>query len=265
MISLRRLAILAIIFSFTFAIFSCSDSTVGTDDGGENTDGDEIVEFDSKAPAGDSAKSYLEGDQYTNLQVEIDYMPNHAPTQNGLDSLKTFLEQRLNKQTISFRDPTEIESGGQSSYSSSDIRSLEDKHRDYVTKSDDNTLQVYFLIVDGEYANQSNVLGIAYWNTSVAFFGQTIEEVSGTPPTAPSKEKIEGTVFRHEFGHNMGLVGIGTPTQSDHKTDGSAHCTTDGCLMEPSVETTNFFDNFSGDIPSLDEFCIEDLQANGGK
>jgi len=208
-------------------------------------------------------------DQYTNLQIEIDYMPSHQPTQEGLNSLQTFLEERLNKQNISLMSPDEIESGNQSSYTADDIRSLEEQHRDNRTEIDSNTLHVYFLMVDGEFndgeGGGSDVLGIAYWNTSVAFFGQTIESISGTPPTAPSEEQIESTVFRHEFGHNMGLVGNGTPTQSDHKTEGSAHCKTNSCLMYPSVETTDFFSNFSGEVPPLDEFCIEDLQANGGK
>ena len=256
----RHPLILFVLLALAFLSYSCSDSTTGPDG---NTP--PAPEFNSKAAPGDSAKSFLEGDQYTSLQVEIDYMPGHQPTQDGLDSLKVFLEQRLNKQTISFRDPTEISSGGQSSYSASEIRDIEENNRDYFTEAGDNTLQVYFLMVDGEYSANSNVLGIAYWNTSVAFFGQTIESISGSPPLNPSEEKIEGTVFRHEFGHNMGLVGIGTPTQSDHKTDNSAHCTTDGCLMEPAVETTDFFSNFSGDIPPLDQLCIEDLQANGGK
>jgi hypothetical protein len=99
----------------------------------------------------------------------------------------------------------------------------------------------------------------------VAFFGQTIQNVS-SGVGAPSKEIIESTVFRHEFGHNMGLVGNGTPTQSDHKTADSAHCTADECLMKPAVETGNFFTNaFGGEIPPLDPQCITDLQANGGK
>lgn len=251
----KLLTFILAIASLAIVTTTCSDSTTGPEP--------EIIEFNSKAAPGDSAKSYLEGDQYTSLQVEIDYMPGHEPTQDGLDSLKTFLQRRLNKNSISFQS-SEISSGNQNSYTSDDIRSLEDEHRDNRTEPGSNTLHVYFLVVDGEY-EQSNVLGIAYWNTSVAFFGQTIESISGTPPTAPSEEKVEGTVFRHEFGHNMGLVGNGTPTQSDHKTSGSAHCTESGCLMEPAVETTDFFSNFSGSIPPLKQFCIEDLQTNGGK
>lgn len=256
----KILALLITVGAFTFLLQNCSDSTTNPNGGNDN-----IRPFNSEAPPGDSAKSFLESDQYPNMLVEIDYMPDHEPTQEGLDSLRVFLERRLHKDNISFTTPDQIDSGGKSSYSASDIRDIEEQNRDNYTEAGDNTLDVYFLYVDGEYSGDSNVLGFAYYNTSVAFFGATIERVSGTPPTAPSEEKVEGTVFRHEFGHNMGLVGDGTPTQSDHKTDGSPHCTTDGCLMEPSVETTDFFSNFSGDIPDLDNLCIQDLQANGGK
>lgn len=255
---LKKFGLFLVSCSLLF-IISCSDSSTDSD-----TD-TPPAEFNSNAAPGDSAQSFLEGDQYTSLQVEIDYMPGQEPTQEGLNNLQTFLEERLNKQTISLNTPTEITPESQSSYSADEIRALEKEYRDNYTEAGSNTLHVYFLVADGEYSSNSNVLGIAYWNTSVAFFGQTIENVSGTPPTAPSEEKIESTVFRHEFGHIMGLVGNGSPTQSDHKTSGSAHCTQDGCLMEPSVETANFFENFSGEIPPLDEYCIQDLQANGGK
>jgi hypothetical protein len=261
----KKLSLIVLCFSLAAAINSCSDSS--TDPG----DPPPQEEFNSQAAPGDSAHAYLAGDQYTSLQVEIDYMPGHEPTQEGLNSLQTFLEERLNKQNISLSTPNEINAESQSSYSSSDIRALEEEYRDNYTEAGDNTLHVYFLVVDGEFndgnGGGSNVLGIAYWNTSVAFFGETIANVSGTPPTAPSREKVESTVFRHEFGHNMGLVGIGTPHISSHNDhqNGQSHCSTDGCLMDPAIETTNFFSNFSGEVPELDQLCIEDLQANGGK
>lgn len=248
--------LLLTIVTLAFIAYSCSDSGTGPDI-------EPAPDFNSKAAPGDSAKSFLEGDQYTNLQIEIDYMEGYEPTQEGLNSLNTFLQERLNKSNITFTT-TQIAARGHSSYSTDDIADIEEEERDNFTEAGSNTLHVYFLIVDGEYT-QSNVLGIAYWNTSMAFFGQTMNDISGTPPAAPSEQQVEGTVFRHEIGHNMGLVGIGTPTQSDHKTEGSAHCTTDGCLMEPSVRTGDIFQNFSGEVPELDQLCIEDLQANGGK
>jgi len=263
--SLKKLSILIFISSLAFLTYTCTDSGTGgmTDTGNDNT----LQEFNSRAAPGDSAASFLQSDQFTNLQLEIDFMSGHEPTQEGLDSLRAFLEKRLNKQNVTLLTPTEVSSGGQSSYTANEIRNLEDQHRNNFTETGSNTLHAYFLIVDGEF-EQSNVLGIAYWNTSMAFFGQTIEDVS-SGVGAPPREKIEATVFNHEFGHNMGLVGNGSPHppgQQDHETSGSAHCTVDGCLMEPSVLTTDFFANvFDGNIRDLDPLCIEDLQANGGR
>jgi hypothetical protein len=254
---------LSLFIILTIAIFSCSDSSTGPGEGNEN--GGENGNFNSQAGPGSSAAALLTADTYTDLTLEIDYMPDHEPTQEALNDLKTFLQQRLNKSNITFRTPTEVPSGGESEYSADEIRELETEHRDNFTEDDSDTLETYFLFVDGQFQAQANVLGVAYYNTSMAFFGPTIDETS-SGVAAPSKEKIEGTVFRHEFGHLMGLVGNGSETQSSHKTDGSAHCTEDGCLMEPAIETSDFFANiFDGDIPALDELCVEDLQANGGK
>ena len=254
----KRIIVLLISCSLGLALYSCSDSSTGPD-----TD---PVEFNHQVAPGDSAEAFLQGDQYTTLQVEIDYVEGYEPTQEALNSLRTFLQERLNKQNIILSDPTSINPDNNSgSYSSSEVRSIEELYRDNFTEAGSSTLHAYFVYLDGEYEQNSNVLGIAYYNTSVAFFGQTIQDVS-SGVGAPSKQKIEGTVFRHEFGHNMGLVGNGTPTQSDHKTANSAHCTADECLMKPAVETGNFFTNtFGGEIPPLDPQCITDLQANGGK
>jgi len=258
--------ILILLFSF----HSCSDTVTDTDDDLDNNNPNNPTNsFNSQAPPGDSAASFLQNTQFTELLLEIDYMPGHEPTKDGLDSLKAFLNKRLNKSNIVISEPTEVSSGGQSVYSANDVRELEEQHRDNFTEGDGSTLEVYFLIVDGEF-DQSNVLGIAYWNTSMAFFGQTIAEVS-SGIGAPPRDKIETTVFNHEFGHNMGLVGNGSPHpegQEPHETgsDQGQHCTVDGCLMEPAVQTSDFFANlFDGTIRDLDPLCVEDLQANGGK
>lgn len=266
MISPKQLSLIFIACSLTFVIFSCSDSSVGPNDDSDDSNGDEVEEFDSQAANGASAESFLTEEQFTNLEIEIDYMEGYEPTQEGLDRLTSFLEERLNKGNISITT-TEITARNEGPYSTSDITSIENEERDNYTEGGGDTLHAYFLIVDGEY-EESNVLGIAYWNTSMALFGKTIDDISGSSPTNPSRAQVEGTVFRHEVGHNLGLVGNGSPHpdgQASHETDGSAHCTTDGCLMEPAVETTDFFANLTGEVPDLDELCIEDLQANGGR
>lgn len=255
---LKKFGFLVVYCSLILTISNCTDSTTAPDSDPPP------AEFNSKAAPGNSAQAFLVSDEYTHLQVEIDYMEGHEPTQSGLNSLESFLNDRLNKDNIAI-STSEIPARAEGSYSTEMITTIEEEERDNYTSGDSNTLHAYIVIVDGEFSSNSNVLGIAYWNTSMALFGETIDNISGSGPTSPSKEQVESTVLRHEIGHNMGLVGNGTPTQSNHKTDGSAHCTTDECLMAPSVRTGDIFQNLSGEVPSLDEYCIEDLQANGGK
>lgn len=83
----------------------------------------------------------------------------------------------------------------------------------------------------------------------------------------PSQSVVEQTVTKHEVGHLLGLVDNGTPMQNDHKDeDWGAHCDIDECLMYYAI-TRDFLGDFllGGSVPEFDEFCIEDLQANGGR
>lgn len=219
--------------------------------------------------AGHAANDFLADSNFTELIVEIDYMEGYEPNEEALDSLKTFLEQRLYKSTVTIQDPTVIEPGNQENYTAEEIRDLEDQHRDEFTETtEDDRLAAYMIIVDGEY-EQSNVLGIAYYNTSNAFFGPAYEQASGGIGQA-SRFKVEATSFRHEFGHLFGLVNIdgsGTDMQNEHQDENNGHhCDNEECLMYYAMETTDLFGEFVGeDIPSLDQNCILDLQANGGR
>jgi len=207
---------------------------------------------------GASAEAFLRDDDFTELLVEVQYMPGFEPTENALEELRVFLETHLNKTGVTFTEPEEIPSGGQELYSASDIRELESEHRSHFT--DGNTLASYNLFVDGAYT-EGNVLGIAYYNTSTAYFGETIRSASGSPPLSPSRSNIEGTVLRHEYGHLIGLVNNGVNMQEEHQENGP-HCSEDDCVMYFSVNTTDFFANiFDGSIPDLDDYCEADISA----
>jgi len=243
-----------------FALSSCST-------GPEETQ--PLPEFSSLAAPGDSAHAYLSGAQFSELKVEIDYMPGYAPDSDALDSLKKFLQNRLNKSTITIQTPTEIASGGKDAYSQDDIINIEQNNRDHATTVESetgNTLWVYLSILDGNYAQNNSVLGLTYLNTSMTFFGPAIHNNSGGVGQV-SRTKLEGTTFMHEFGHNMGLVANGSPMQQDHQDAGhGAHCDNDSCLMYYAVETTDYTSVLiDSPIPDLDANCIADLQANGGK
>ncbi len=253
---LRVISLLLMAFVFQ----SCLDST-GTDSQLPEP------EYSHNLNPGRSANDFLSDSSFTNLVVEIDYMPGYAPNERALDSLKAFFQQRLHKSSVTIKEPTEIASGEQDEYSANDVRNLEQDNRSTFAKGD--TLAAYCIIVDGKY-EQRNVLGIAYYNTSNAFFGPAYDEASNGVG-APSRYQIEATSFRHEFGHLFGLVAVpnsGTEMQEPHKDpDHGNHCDNDSCLMYYATETTDLIGNTIGsdDIPSLDANCKADLQANDGR
>ena len=227
---------------------ACSDATTPT--GPDEGNGDPSVTFDSRATAGDSARSFLDDRRFTVLAVEVDYMEGYEPKASALDSMKVSLEKHLHKSAIEIGEPTSVPARGKNAYTVEDVVGLEEEYRDHYTRAESDTIWAYFLIVDGEFS-EDRVLGIAYFNTSMAFFGKTIHEISGGP-TQPTREKVEGTVFRHEFGHILGLVEAGTSMQQDHRDEANGHhCTNEQCLMYYAIETTDYFANlFDGDRKS---------------
>lgn len=241
-------------------VYACSSTGPG--------DSQSLPEFSSAEAPGDSAHAYLSDAKFSQLNVEIDYMKGYAPNDDALDSLKTFLQNRLNKSSITF-ELDEIPARGKDSYTNDDIVNIEDENRDHFTRVENksgNTLWVYFSILDGNYAPSNNVLGLTYLNTSMTFFGKTIHNNSGGSFEV-SRTKLEGTVYMHEFGHNMGLVSNGSPMQQEHQDTGHGeHCDNDSCLMYYSVETTDYTSVLiDSPIPDLDANCKADLEANGGK
>lgn len=227
-----------------------------------------LPQFSSIEAPGDSAHAFLSDQQFSKLSLEIDYMPGYKPTDQALDSLKTFLEHNLHKSTINIETPTDVPSGGKNAYSAQDLVQLEEQHRDHYTtlnQASGDTLWAYFMVTDGEFTQQ-NVLGVAYLNTSMAFFGPTIHNNSGGISQA-DRYKLEATVFAHEFGHNMGLVANGSPMQQDHQDEANGHhCTQQNCLMYYAVETTDYT-SFLQDkpIPDILQYGQADIEANGGK
>ena len=264
----RRFLQAAAVLGAVFFLYGCSDSSSPagpdpTDPPEDPGDGDTSVEFDSRAAPGDSARSFLDDRRFTVLSLEVDYMSGYEPTDAAFDSLKTSLNTHLSKSSIHIPSPTQIPAAGEGSYSTGRISDLEDTHRDHYTRAESDTLWAYFLVLDGKFSDE-NVVGIAYYNTSMAFFGETIDEISGDGITAPTREKVEATVFRHEVGHNLGLVNNGTPPQdeSHHDADNGSHCTEDRCVMYYRIETADFFSNLTDrSIPAFEQFCTDDMAA----
>ncbi|RRQ48984.1 membrane metalloprotease [Maribacter algicola] len=249
---------------------SCSkdseNNTVVVED--ENGNPIEVDTSANKKGVGDSANDLLSSNSFEKLVVEILYVDNLQPTASTLVNFKDFLEARLNKPQGVEIVQRQVENESQEVYSIQDIRNIEDTHRSKFNEQ--GTITVSGLFLDGEYdqnTENGSVLGVAYRNTSFVIFGQTIREFSNQP-LAPSLTTLESVVVNHEVGHLLGLVNAGTDMQTNHQdTAHGRHCTDDNCLMFWTAETGEGLLNMltGGSIPSLDTFCIADLQANGGK
>lgn len=253
--------IILAVFSLLLFI-QCSKQSTQADDptNGDNGNGGESPSnFSHTQAPGHANEAFIMDILYDQLVVEIQYMPGSKPNETSLSNLQDFLDQHLDKSSITILNPSEIPSGGQDSYTATDVRSLEDQYREEFTNG--STLAAYVLFLDGEFETE-NVLGIAYYNTSTAYFHETIDRISGGIGQ-PSRTQIESTVFAHEFGHLMGLVNNGTEmNENHHDEENGAHCNVEDCLMYFSVQTTDFFANlFDGSVPELDDFCVADVEA----
>jgi len=252
-------------------IIACSsnvdstDTVVIEDDNGDPTTVDISA---NRKSVGESAHDLLAGSDFDKLTIEIIYVDGMSPSEEALNNLKAFLEGHLNKpEGIEFVQQ-KIESPDKSEYSITDIRNLEDDIRTEYNSG--KNLTVSGIFIDGEYdqnTENGSVLGVAYQNTSFVMFMETIRSFSGQP-LGPSLETLESVVINHEFGHLLGLVNVGTPMQEEHQdVEHGKHCTVDTCLMYWTAETGEGLLNMltGGSVPELDNHCLDDLKANGGK
>jgi hypothetical protein len=220
----------------------------------------------TKQAVGASATDYLRGSTYTKLHLEIVYVDGFKPNDGSVANLKQWLEQRLHKPggvVVTYRNiPAPA---GVSTYTAAKLREIEDTHRQSTFLADEIPLYMFF--ADKGYeadAGNSKVLGVAYRNTSTVIFEKTIHDYSGGIGE-PARVVLETTVMLHEAAHLLGLVDNGTPMVQAHRAQG-AHCDNQNCLMYHAVETTDFIGNLlGGNIPQLDQNCLDDLKANGGR
>lgn len=254
---------MALVVAFSLSCEKDNDDSGSSDNGSSNQSA-------HKKGTGASAEALLTSDKFGALEVEIQYVKGYKPTDEALDSFKHFLNENLHKPDGIEFIKTAIPEPGNAQYSIEKISDIEDENRTVFNQ--DNTIGVYFLFVDGEYEEDTEnrkTLGVAYHNTSMVIFEETLQEMSGGvgQPSKPSRDKIENAVINHEMGHNLGLVANGTPMQNDHQEESKGkHCIEDSCLMHWTVRTGDVVETLlGGTVPELDSDCRADLKANGGK
>lgn len=250
----------------TFLILLCSvitscgddDSTSATSEGDESTS--------NKQPLGTSASELLAPEIFSSLRVEVAYPEGFRPTQESLDLLVPFLQERLNKPDGITIVESLIETNQEAPYDINEIVAIEDATRTVFNNGDE--IGVWLFFSDGNSSGDSGnsvILGSAYRNTSMVIYQKTFLELEGNSALAIDLALLETTTIRHEFGHLFGLVNVGTPLTSNHEDDENPrHCNVEECLMFFQAVTNSFNTINMSDIPDFDPLCIADLQANGG-
>ncbi|MBT8273145.1 MAG: membrane metalloprotease [Bacteroidia bacterium] len=240
-----------------------SDTTgdTGNDDTGNSTEA-------NQQPTGTSANDLLSADAFTKLYIELVYVEGFEPSQASIDNFVSFLEQRTFKPNGIEVETRAVSSPGTTSWSVQNLVQFEDNNR--TAYNNNNEIAVWVFFANGQSsanAGNSVVLGAAYRNTSFVIFEETIHGLSDSP-LEPNRTVLESTVIMHEFGHILGLTNLGSPLQSPHEDPTHPkHCDEENCLMYWAIESGSGIDNLIGvsSAPGLDEQCIADLQANGGK
>ena len=119
-----------------------------------------------------------------------------------------------------------------------------------------STLRWHVIMPQGSYSDDS-VLGVAVDASTIALFGDSIDDANGLF-NRPSSEEVENSVMIHEFGHLLGLVNLVYTSPADHEdADHPGHSNNDESVMYWAVESQSLNSFFTGNLPN--EFDADDL------
>ena len=156
----------------------------------------------------------------------------------------------------------------------SDVREVEAKYRQSPPLSDDGTVSLYMLFVDGAEADE-NVMARAYSGTSMVVYKDAISAVCMDQRRWIEDEEVAENFCSamitaslvHEVGHLVGLVDVGTPMVGDHADAAHpGHCSNPDCIMYYSNVTerlgewlVDFINADPGSVAHFDDACIQDI------
>jgi hypothetical protein len=199
---------------------------------------------------GSSAHDLLNSFPDDSLMIEVDYQASAGPPPaSSLTTLELRVNETCAKGSVSIQEYPFTSSA--TTFSESSLFSLEEAAQH--TWSSPGTVVLDYLYLNGGDADNANVIGLAYHGTSVAVFASAISAI------APGSQgvAVTTTVLVHEFGHELGLVGIvGAAPNED--PNHPYHSSNPNDVMYWAVDTTSILGGLFGAGPP-NQFDAADL------
>jgi len=177
------------------------------------------VEGELLSSVGSEAHLFLDSFPDASLVVEIAYQDSAGPPPGtSVATLFDRINETCQKSQVTLDEHAFTSSS--SSFSESDLLSLETSERQHWPVP--GTMSLFYLYLGGSFGPSSDTLGLAYRGSSIAIFAATIASSAGG-----QADEVTTTVLVHEFGHELGLVGIvgnapnEDPAHPDHSNDPS--------------------------------------------
>ncbi|MGI0155244.1 MAG: hypothetical protein ACREDE_03820 [Thermoplasmata archaeon] len=169
------------------------------------------VQSELFTPVGYDSHLLLDSFPDDSLVVEIAYQQSAGPPPgSAVSTLLDRINETCDKASVTVDEHSFNSS--QSTFDDANLWNLELSVRQHWPFW--GTMALFYLYLDGSYAPSDSVIGLAYYGSSVAIFEGTITSASSLFGEAAA---VTTTVLVHEFGHELGLVGIiGNAPNEDH-------------------------------------------------
>lgn len=202
----------------------------------------------------------LQSDQFSSMVVEIDFESGYRPMTSSTDMLLERLNQVCDKPEGITVEYSEVDFQHEGDWTADDVREQAWLHKSGDVM-DSTVLRWQLLFPSGEYT-ETGVLGVAVDGSSIALFGDTIQEAGG-PFNRPSVEDVENSVVVHEVGHLLGLVNLVYTSPADHEDpEHPGHSSNDDSVMYWAVNSADLANILFGSLPN--EFDEDDLNDMRG-
>ena len=204
---------------------------------------------------GECRYEILQGNTYSKLHIEINYVTDYSPDSGAIDILKKRIQDVSDKTSI-----TVSQSGfgsTDSSYSLEEIVNIEKNERERFKSGD--IFVIHILYLNGEYQDNDKTLGLAYGGSSFVLFKEKIEDASFL---LISPADIEKSVIVHEFGHLLGLINNGYQSPHNHEDPQHPnHSNNEESVMYWAIESQDIGNQLDGEPPNnFDADDLDDLR-----